>query len=331
TWTGPCGGSLTDPQCSFNLEGDTTVTASFIPQWHLTVSVETPYGGAGSVHTIDDPTTGNRIPGIDCSGSGPDCEELFRDQTLVHLKAEPAPGSIFYAWGGACLGVTTDVCSLEMASDIEAVAAFRPLLTLTITPQTFGWNGSGQVLAYDETGQNVILECLSISPSCSVSYPYGLTAKVEAVPDLSSLFSGWAGACSGTGRTCWVTMEVNESVEATFKLIYTLTLTKAGTGRGTVTSNDPGLKINCGRGCLSDQGTYGEGEAVLLTAAPDSSSIFSGWSENCAVSGQNGEVCTVTMSGAETTIAVTSEFNRARLAPGNQVRGAKRRASAPPK
>ena len=54
---------------------------------------------------------------------------------------------------------------------------------------------------------------------------------------------------------------------------YTLTVTKAGTGAGTVTSNPAG--INCGGDCNE---VYNEGTAVTLTATPDAGSTFTGWS-----------------------------------------------------
>ena len=72
-----------------------------------------------------------------------------------------------------------------------------------------------------------------------------------------STFTGWSGACSGTGQ-CSVTMDADKTVTATFNQQvqqYTLTVTKAGTGSGTVTSNPAG--INCGDDCSEtyDQGT----------------------------------------------------------------------------
>jgi hypothetical protein len=54
---------------------------------------------------------------------------------------------------------------------------------------------------------------------------------------------------------------------------FTLTVTKAGTGSGTVTSFPVG--INCGSDCSE---SYDQGTSVTLTATPASGSTFGGWS-----------------------------------------------------
>jgi hypothetical protein len=54
---------------------------------------------------------------------------------------------------------------------------------------------------------------------------------------------------------------------------YTLSVAKAGTGSGTITSSPGG--INCGASCGAG---YAAGTPVSLTAAPGAGSLFSGWS-----------------------------------------------------
>ena len=78
---------------------------------------------------------------------------------------------------------------------------------------------------------------------------------------------------------------------------YPLTVTKGGTGSGTVTSSPAG--INCGTDCMEN---YNSGTMVTLTAAAASGSTFAGWSGACAGTG----VCTVTMDGAK---SVTATFD----------------------
>ena len=77
----------------------------------------------------------------------------------------------------------------------------------------------------------------------------------------------------------------------------TLTVTKAGTGSGTVTSSPAG--INCGSDCSE---SYASGTNVTLTAAPGAGSTFAGWSGACSGTGS----CAVTMSAAR---SVTATFN----------------------
>ncbi len=77
----------------------------------------------------------------------------------------------------------------------------------------------------------------------------------------------------------------------------TLTVTKSGTGSGTVTSSPSG--INCGSTCSAG---FAKDTSVTLTAAADSGSTFTGWSGDCS---GTSATCTVTMSAAR---SVTATF-----------------------
>lgn len=78
-----------------------------------------------------------------------------------------------------------------------------------------------------------------------------------------------------------------------------LTVSKAGTGSGTVTSSPAG--INCGATCLVG---FANGTSVTLTATPATGSVFGGWSGACSGTGS----CVVSMSTNKT---VTATFNPA--------------------
>ena len=115
-------------------------------------------------------------------------------------------------------------------------------------------------------------------------------------PISGSVFTGWSGACTGTGA-CQVTMNAAQSVTATFALaMYTLTVTKAGAGSGTVTSSPAG--ITCGADCSEP---YNRGTVVSLTATAATGSSFGGWTGACAGTG----ACQVTMDAAR---SVTATF-----------------------
>ncbi len=80
-------------------------------------------------------------------------------------------------------------------------------------------------------------------------------------------------------------------------LSYTLSVSKAGTGSGTVTSSPSG--INCGSTCSAN---YNNGTNVTLTATPSAGSTFNAWGGACSGTGS----CIVSMTAAR---SVTATFN----------------------
>src|SRR5439155_11273577 len=109
---------------------------------------------------------------------------------------------------------------------------------------------------------------ITCGTSCSASYASGTAVTLTATPAAGSVFTGWSGDCTGTGA-CAVTLSAATTVTATFDLqTFTLTVSKAGTSDGTVTSTPAG--ITCGTSCA---GSYATGTAVTLTATPAASSV----------------------------------------------------------
>jgi hypothetical protein len=119
-----------------------------------------------------------------------------------------------------------------------------------------------------------------INPGSSSSRPF----------DLTEMDSGlFFNADNGThGRELWA---------ATTLDTYTLSVSKSGTGSGTVSSDPAG--IDCGTTCSAD---YDYNTVVTLSASADPGSTFTGWSGGgCSGTGD----CVVTMDGAR---SVTAEF-----------------------
>ncbi|MEI6206917.1 MAG: SUMF1/EgtB/PvdO family nonheme iron enzyme [Desulfuromonadales bacterium] len=75
---------------------------------------------------------------------------------------------------------------------------------------------------------------------------------------------------------------------------FSLTVSKTGSGSGTITSSPTG--ISCGATCSA---SYTSGTSVTLTATPYSGSSFAGWSDACSGTG----TCSVTMDTAKNVIA----------------------------
>jgi len=83
---------------------------------------------------------------------------------------------------------------------------------------------------------------------------------------------------------------------------FILTVAKAGTGSGTVTSSPSG--INCGSTCITN---FASGTSVTLTAAAASGSTFAGWSGACT----GMATCTVSMTAARSVTATINSSNAA--------------------
>ena len=136
--------------------------------------------------------------------------------------------------------------------------------------------------------------------TCSASYNQNTPMTLTAAPATGSTFEGWSGGdCSGTGL-CTLTLTANTAVFARFGVTsgstqFTLSVTRAGTGSGTVTSSPPG--IDCGATCSA---SYNQNTPVTLTAAPATGSIFESWnSGDCSGVGP----CPVTLVGDTTVVA----------------------------
>jgi hypothetical protein len=116
-----------------------------------------------------------------------------------------------------------------------------------------------------------------------------------------STFSTWSGCDAVSGTTCTVTTSAERWITATF-IKPTLTVSKAGTGRGSVTSSTPGL--DCGPAYDTCTASYSAGAAVTLTATPIAESRFDNWS---GCDSANAEICSVTMN---TSRSVTPAFTQ---------------------
>ncbi len=124
-------------------------------------------------------------------------------------------------------------------------------MTATFTSQattfalTVTRNGTGTGTVTSNTGGiNCGTACSANIASTTPATQVNLTAAVAS----GSTFAGWSGACTGTALVCTVTMSQARNVTATFNstggTTFPLSVTKAGTGAGTVTSSPGG--INCG-------------------------------------------------------------------------------------
>ncbi len=268
-WSGEgCSGTGT---CTITMTEARDVTASFMAGGH-TLTVSKTGSGAGRVSSD--------VGAIDC---GVTCSDVYGAGTPVTLTAAASAASRFTGWSGeGCSG--TGICTVSMSQARNVSANFVALHVLTVAK-----TGSG--------GGTVIGAGIDCGATCSHGYPEGTSVTLRATAGAGSRFAGWSGACSGTVTTCTVTLTQARNVTLTFIAVHTLTVSRAGSGRGSVSSGPAG--IDCGAACAS---IYDAGTTVTLTAVPIASSRFVGWSgEGCTGTG----TCTVTMSKSR---AVTATF-----------------------
>lgn len=200
--------------------------------------------------------------------------------TQVTPTATPNASSSFIGWIPGICGTP-----FALTADTTCTANFA-LINYNLTVSR---SGSGTV-ASTPAGIN----CGS---DCSELYVVGIAVSLTATPATGYSFSGWSGACTGTGP-CSLTLSAARSVTATFKALPKYTLTVRRSGSGTVTSSPTG--ITCGGDCKE---AYYAGTVVTLNPIPATGYKFSGWSGSCSGTG----ACTITMTGSKT---VTATFKR---------------------
>ena len=218
---------------------------------------------------------------INCPGT---CTQSYQAGTQVTLNANPAWGWEVAGWGGACTGMGS--CSVTMTQDQSVTATFAPLYTLTVST-----SGQGTVTSTDGY--------INCPGTCSHTYLSNTPVTLNASPAPGWSFSGWSGACTGSGP-CNLAITHNQSVTATFTQNY-YTLTVSISGDGTAISTD-GF-INCPGTCSH---SYLSNTPVTLNASPAQGWSFSGWTGACNGIGS----CNVNMPQ---NLAVTAVF----VQPGN--------------
>jgi hypothetical protein len=174
------------------------------------------------------------------------------------------------------------------ADALAAAQAVPPLFTLSVVRAGVG---SGRVTS--------VPAGIACGPTCKARFLGGMQVTLTAVPNtvMQSTFVGWSG-CGAIGpdpKTCTVTLNASTTITATFDApTFILTVARAGSGSGTVTSAPDG--IACGATCAAP---FAINRMVTLTAVADPASRFVGWSGSCT-----GTLpCTVTMTKAKTVTA----------------------------
>jgi hypothetical protein len=125
-WSGACAGSA-NPVCTFTLNANTSVTASFVNIYTLTTSVV----GPGSITQSPTGTS-------------------FNSGTLITLTAVPGTNATFTSWAGACAASTNPVCTFAISANTSVSATFTA--PPAVTPSQTGSAGSVFTFQINETG-----------------------------------------------------------------------------------------------------------------------------------------------------------------------------------
>ncbi|HEU5064712.1 MAG TPA: PASTA domain-containing protein [Gaiellaceae bacterium] len=285
-------------------------------------SLDTTFGSAGKVTTAIGSNDGAKAVALQPDGKLVAAGYARAGSADVFALARyGANGSLDTTFGSA--GKAT----AAIGSDDDASAlALQPDGKLVVAGGT--WNGSkeqfalvrylGNTLTVTKTGSGsgtVTSNASGINcgSTCSAPFP-AAPVQLTATATPGSSFTGWSGDCSGTGP-CTVTVSADRAVTATFESDKTLTLEKAGSGTGTVTSSPAGL--SCGSTCVQ---AFKHDTAVTLTAVAAPRSRFTGWSGACS----GTTTCTVSMTDAR---SITATFKALCVVPkvkGKTLRAAKR-------
>lgn len=233
--------------------------------------------------------------GINC---GATCSASFAPGS-VQLTATPNAGSTFAGFSGGGCGATSP-CTVSLSANTTVTATFNDTqaptapTSLTATPISVSqinlfWTASTDNMA---VAGYWIERCLA--SSCTY-------ARVNGALVTGTTYNDTTGLTAGTAynyRVQAVDAVPNPSAYstvATASTFATLTLSKAGSGAGLVTSSPAG--INCGATCSA---SFASGTSITLTAAP-TNSIFDGYSGGCTGTTTS---CTFTIT-ANTTVTAT--------------------------
>jgi uncharacterized repeat protein (TIGR02543 family) len=169
-------------------------------------------------------------------------QATYHHGDLVTVTATPAVGWSFMGWSGD-LASSENPASITIAANTTATATFtQDEYTITLTA-----NGLGSIDA---------------SPD-QVTYHYGDSVALTAIPDLDWMFVAWSGDLTSSENPASLLITGNTTVTATFTDEKVLTIIIVGGGTVTKHPNQP---------------FYDDGTVVTLTAVADPGWTFTGWS-----------------------------------------------------
>jgi hypothetical protein len=283
-WGGECD-SVSGNECEVEMNEAKTVEAVFELEG-FELEVKTEGSGAGTVQCEVD--FGPTEP---CPES-----ETYPYGSEVTLYAEAEAGSQFSEWGGDCSG-TEPECALSVEEALSVTAGFEPGPFFALNIEEPG-TGEGSVECEANAGP---------AEPCEAEYPQGTGLRLIATASPGSEFIEWGGECDiASGNECELEVNEEKTVEALFEEEefsgeYSLAVTTAGTGTGTVE-----CKVEAGPAepCAAK---YPEGTELALVAKASAGSEFAGYSTGTgSAAACSASPCSFTI---EANSKVTATFN----------------------
>ena len=221
-----------------------------------------------------------------------------------------------YAYTGPRNPITNQVLCADLLCNTPAVGEIGDFVSANMAAVVV--QGDNITVTKAGTGGGLVESTdrrLSCGNRCVSPYTAGTLVTLTAKSNSGSTFTGWLGACTGTGN-CTVTINGVNTATATFDLVAAgggggggggvvvppssgFQLKVSTSNPGTITSDIGG--INCGLACSA---TVASGTAVTLTATPPAGKTFAGWSGACTGS---LTTCTVTVNA---NLSAKANFNK---------------------
>jgi hypothetical protein len=297
--------------CSFN--GDMSATRSPVAP-----EAATPVSPSGVIETATPPYTWNAVATAtvyylwvnDATGfkiahsvtaEAAGCPGGTGSCTVTPTIALTAGGARWYiqAWSAAGYGPWSRAKAFTVNVPPPAAILVAPTGTITTTTPVFIWEAVAastyyRLIVEDSTGPKINTEYTAGEAACE-----GGTGTCSVTP----------GTALAPGGGQWQVQTKNSagygplSTALTFTVTlptYLLTLARAGSADGTVTSSPGG--ISCGGDCSE---SYAQGTSVTLTAIPAAGATFKEWRGACAGSSLT---CNLAVTGITTVTAVFAKI-----------------------
>lgn len=113
--------------------------------------------------------------------------------------------------------------------------------------------------------------------SCTATVAPDTAFTLTAKPASGVIFAGWNGPCAGTQLTCTFNLDSSADLTATFLTTFNLSVSR--NGKGTVSSAPAGIACGFGGGACSAK--FAQSTAITLTATPDPTATWTGWTGAC--------------------------------------------------